>query len=142
MRGARLGLLAVSAAALALAGIASAQTPVGTGFTYQGRLTDGGNPATGSYDFRFTLFDAPTGGAAVGSPVTANGVAVAEGLFASVLDFGPAPFAGQARWVQVEVRSAGGGTYTPLAPRQPLTPAPYSLFSSQTDPANLTILNA
>ncbi|HET9316919.1 MAG TPA: hypothetical protein VFQ51_15105 [Vicinamibacteria bacterium] len=129
-------------AALALAGVVSAQTPVGTAFTYQGRLTDGGNPATGSYDFRFTLFDAAAGGAAVGSPVTANGVAVAQGLFASVLDFGPAAFAGQARWVQVEVRPAGGGTYTALAPRQPLTPAPYSLFSSSTDPANLTILNA
>ncbi len=142
MRGARLRILAVAVTALALAGIVSAQTPVGTRFTYQGRLTDGGTPASGSFDFRFTLYDAPTGGAAVGAPVTANAVAVAQGLFASVLDFGPAAFAGQARWVLVEVRPAGGGTYTAMAPRQELTSAPYALFSSRTDPANLTVLNA
>lgn len=142
MRGAPLRIVSVGVTALALAGTLSAQTPVGTGFTYQGRLTDAGNPASGSYDFRFTLFDAPTGGSTVGAPFTANGVAVAQGLFASVLDFGPAAFAGQARWVQVEVRPAGGGAYTALAPRQELTPAPYSLFSSRTDPAHLTVLNA
>jgi len=28
--------------------------PLGTAFTYQGRLTDGANPATGIYDLRFT----------------------------------------------------------------------------------------
>ena len=26
--------------------------PVGTAFTYQGRLTDGGSPANGLYDFK------------------------------------------------------------------------------------------
>jgi hypothetical protein len=42
-----------------LAGVAGAQTPVGTAFTYQGRLADAGTPAQGSYDLRFTLYDAP-----------------------------------------------------------------------------------
>ena len=28
------------------------QAALGTGFTYQGRLTDGGSPADGDYDFR------------------------------------------------------------------------------------------
>jgi hypothetical protein len=137
-------LLAAGAAVLAVAfpGPAGAQTPVGTSFTYQGRLTDAGSPASGNYDFRFTLFDAAVGGAAVGTPVTANGIVVTQGLFASVLDFGPAAFAGQGRWVQVEVKPAGGGSYTALTPRQELTPAPYALFSSRTDPANLTVLNA
>src|SRR3954464_10561283 len=37
-------------------------TAVGSGFAYQGRLLDGGSPATGTYDLRFTLFDAATGG--------------------------------------------------------------------------------
>ena len=27
----------------------------GTAFTYQGRLNDGGNPANGIYDLRFTV---------------------------------------------------------------------------------------
>ena len=32
------------------------QAGVGTGFTYQGRLTDGGVPADGTYNFRFYLW--------------------------------------------------------------------------------------
>ena len=40
--------------------------PIGTTFTYQGRLTDGGNPASGAYDLQLALFDAATGGAQVG----------------------------------------------------------------------------
>ncbi len=31
--------------------------PVGNGFTYQGRLKNGRNPANGSHDFTFKLFD-------------------------------------------------------------------------------------
>jgi hypothetical protein len=120
----------------------SAQTPLGSGFTYQGRLTDAGSPATGSYDFRFTLFDAGSGGNPVGTPLAVDAVAVNQGLFTVTLDFGASAFQGQARWLAIEVRLTGGGGYTPLGPRQPLTPAPHSVFSSFTDPANLTSLNA
>ncbi|HEV7378065.1 MAG TPA: hypothetical protein VGN95_25515 [Pyrinomonadaceae bacterium] len=31
-------------------------------FTYQGRLTDGSTPATGTYELEFKLFDAASGG--------------------------------------------------------------------------------
>jgi hypothetical protein len=128
---------------LMVAGPVRAQTPAGSAFTYQGRLTDAGGAASGSFDIRFTLFDAVTGGAAVGTPVTVGAVAVSQGLFTVALDFGPAAFAaGQARWLQIEVRPAGGGGYTVLQPRQELTPTAYSVFSSRTDPANLTTLNA
>jgi hypothetical protein len=127
---------------LATAGAAHAQAPMGSAFTYQGRLADAGVPASGSFDFRFALFDAATGGSAVGAPVSIPAVAVTGGLFTVALDFGPAAFAGQARWLQVEVRPAGGGGYTALTPRQELTPAPHAGFSSRTDPANLTALNA
>ena len=48
------------------AAVAGAQ-PVGTAFTYQGRLTDAGNPANGSYDLQLALFDAASGGAQVGA---------------------------------------------------------------------------
>ncbi|HHB90516.1 MAG TPA: hypothetical protein ENK60_04340, partial [Anaerolineae bacterium] len=48
---------------LAMMGMTSwAQGPVGTSFTFQGRLLDGGQPAEGLYDFKFALFDAPSGG--------------------------------------------------------------------------------
>jgi hypothetical protein len=40
------------------AGPLGAQTPLGTAFTYQGRLTDGGGPASGAYDFQFILYNA------------------------------------------------------------------------------------
>ena len=48
-----------------LAGPLAAQ-PLGTAFTYQGRLQDGGAPANGPYDFRFMLFDGPAAGSQVG----------------------------------------------------------------------------
>jgi hypothetical protein len=44
---------------LLFAGVAQAQT---TAFTYQGKLTDAGNPANGNYDLQFKLFDTPTVG--------------------------------------------------------------------------------
>ncbi len=45
------------------------QATLGTGFTYQGRLADGGAPAEGTFDFEFKLYDDPTDGAQVGSTV-------------------------------------------------------------------------
>jgi len=32
--------------------------PMGTAFSYQGRLEDSSSPANGTYDFEFLLFDA------------------------------------------------------------------------------------
>jgi len=64
---------------LALAATA-AGADLGTAFTYQGRLVTGGNPANGTYDFQFTLYDADNGGANLGT-VTVDDVAVAGGLF-------------------------------------------------------------
>jgi hypothetical protein len=39
-----------------------AQEAVGTGFTYQGFLKEGGSPADGAYDLEFRLYDAESGG--------------------------------------------------------------------------------
>src|SRR4051812_37428904 len=63
--------------------------PAGSGFTYQGRLTSVGPPATGNYDFQFTLYDALTGGNVAGGPVTLLSQTVSSGLFTAPLDFGP-----------------------------------------------------
>ena len=111
---------------------ASAQTPQGTGFTYQGRLTDGPSPANGPYDFRLVLFDAATGGSQVGPILTREDVAVANGLFSIVLDFGPV-FDGRRRFLDIGVRPGSStGAFTSLTPRQELTPAPATLFSATT----------
>lgn len=116
-------LLAGQSAALALG-------PVGTEFTYQGLLKDGGSPADGDYDFQFTLWDANSGGSQVGGMIPIADKAVAEGLFTVVLDFGSGVFNGTALWLQVAVRpGSSGGSHTPLTPLQPLTAAPYALYA-------------
>jgi hypothetical protein len=86
---------------LALVPAAASAVPVGSAFTYQGRLTDAGNPANGPYDLRLTLFDAAAGGAPVGSPITVDDAAVSQGLFTVSLDFGPAAFGADARWLEL-----------------------------------------
>src|SRR5437667_10401320 len=48
------------------AGVA-AGTPLGTAFTYQGRLTDGGPVANGTYELRLAVWDALTAGSQVAS---------------------------------------------------------------------------
>ena len=117
----------VAAAALLVPGPAQA---VGTAFTYQGRLTDAGSPANGSYDLQFALFDAAGGGTQVGPTVTREDAVVTGGLFTVSLDFG-AVFTGSRRWLEVAVRpGTSTGAYTPLAGRQELTPSPNALFSS------------
>ena len=105
---------------LAAAMSISAQT---TEFTYQGRLTDSGIPATATYDFEFHLYD--ENNALLGT-INRLGVSVANGAFTVALDFG-AQFPGAARSLEIGVKPAGGGSYTTLAPRQPLTSAPYSI---------------
>lgn len=110
----------------ASAGVAATDDVVGTAFTYQGRLVDGGALANGDYDFQFTLYDALTDGNQVGSAVVQT-ITVTEGYFTTQLDFG-AVFNGDARYLAIEVRSAGSvDPYTLLVPRQALTPSPYAL---------------
>lgn len=102
---------------------------VGTAFTYQGRLTDGGSPANGEYDFKFKLYD--SGGAQVGSVVPKENTTVTDGLFTVELDFGSGAFNGDARYLEIGVRPGdSGGDFTILTPRQALTPAPYALSLS------------
>ena len=103
--------------------------PVGTAFTYQGRLKSAGQPANGNYDLRFTLYDAASGSGQVGSPVTNAPVIVTNGNFTVSLDFG-AVFSGEARWLEIGVRTNGSSSpYGTLSPRQPLTPTPYALYA-------------
>jgi hypothetical protein len=100
--------------------------PVGSGFTYQGRLKVGSGAANGYYDLRFSLYDAAMGGNLVSGPVEWADFAVADGLFTVQLNFGPGAFSGEARWLEIAVRQSGGLSYTVLSPRQAVTPAPYA----------------
>lgn len=122
-------LLFVLTAWLAVAAQAS---PLGTAFTYQGRLSEVGNPANGNYDLRFALFDAATVGNPIGAAIVNQNVAVTNGLFTVLLDFGGGVFTNQARWLEIGVRPGGSvQNFTLLAPRQETTPAPFALYAVQ-----------
>ncbi len=110
---------------------AAAQT---TEFTYQGNLDFNGQPATGNYDFEFSLFSGLAGGTQIGQTIPATNVPVTNGVFAVPLNFGAA-FPGADRFLEIKVRPAGGGAFTPLTPRQPVSSAPYSIKSQSSETA-------
>ncbi len=85
-----------------------AATAVGSAFTYQGRLNDGGTPATGNYDFQFALYDDVAVGSQVGSSINQT-LAVSDGLFTTSLDFGDGVFDGGPRYLDIAVKLSGGG---------------------------------
>lgn len=107
---------------------AIAQVELGSEFTYQGQLRSGGTPVNDTADVEFTLWDADTAGNMIGSVLAADNVNVVEGVFTVNLDFGVMAFNGDARWLEIAVRSpAGVGGFTTLSPRQPINGAPYAL---------------
>ncbi len=113
------GSLAVTTSA------AAADGSVGTTFTYQGRLTEGGEPAAGTVELIFRLYDEQVGG----TPLK-GGVLVAEdfeigddGRFTIDLDFGDL-FTGEPRWLEIVVNE------TTLAPRQPIMAAPHAMVAT------------
>ncbi len=121
--------------------MATAQT---TAFTYQGKLTDGANPANGNYDLQFKLFDTVTVGTGTqqGATVTKASVAVTAGIFTVQLDFGAGVFSGPPRFLEIGVRPAGSpNPYAALAPRQSVTSTPFALRSLNSSVAD-TLSNA
>jgi hypothetical protein len=109
----------------------SAYAQSSTAFTYQGFLRDNGQPANGTYDLRFALYDSLSGGNQIGSIVFVEDVTVADGLFTVEVDFGTAPFnTGARRWIEIGVRPGNStGGHSLLTPRIELTPVPYALYA-------------
>ena len=100
----------------------------GTAITYQGQLKNASGPVNGNCDFQFGLWDSLSNATGqVGATLTKPNVTLTYGLFTVTLDFGAGAFTGDARWLQIAVSCPAGGSYITLAPRQPLTPAPYAL---------------
>ena len=114
-----------------LVGVGTAwSADVDASFTYQGRLEHNGVPVDGNADFQFTLWNAEAGGTQQGAMVPVTAVDVEHGQFTVELDFGFDVFAGDARWLQITVRSpAGSGSYYTLTPRQPVRAVPYALWA-------------
>ena len=106
----------------------SAQGVTGTAFTYQGRLTNASGPVSGACDFKFSLWDAASGGTNLYGEQGKTNVSLAHGNFSVRLDFGDDAFRGSARFLQIGVRCpAGSGYYTTLSGRVALTATPYAV---------------
>ena len=135
----RQAALVLFAAALTWGHQARAQNPA---FTYQGRLSDEGIAASGSYNMQFSVWDAATLGGQIGETVAVTPVAVSNGLFTVTLDFGAGVFTGDSRWLEIGVRTNGAiGAYIIVSPRQPLTPTPYALMAFRSASADLVSWN-
>ncbi len=117
-----------------------ASEPVSEAFTYQGVLNQAGVPYSGDADFRFELFDASSLGLQVGPTITISEAMLFDGVFRNELDFGAASFVGDARWLEISVRTPawdGMGAeppYTTLTPRQSVQPTPYALYALNGNP--------
>ena len=119
-----------------------------TGFTYQGKLTDGGALASGQYDFQFRLYDTanPGTGSQFGSVLSIPAVQVSSGIFSVQLDFGTCPtcFNGSVRFLEIAVKFSGGPSFTTLTPRQQITSTPYaarSLNATNADGLSIACVN-
>jgi hypothetical protein len=126
-------ILASAAAILIVGGPVQAQTPLGSAFTYQGRLELSGVAMNGrgAADLRFTLYDGADGSAAqVGNPITVNHANFSDGLFTVELDFGFNAFVGDERFLQIEAAAPAGTAFVTLSPRQRLTAAPHATVAT------------
>ena len=111
----------------------------GTAFTYQGWLNSGGSTDTGVYDFRFKLYSDALGNTQVGSSYSTNAAGLSNGLFTTSFDFGTGIFLGANRWLEVDVKTNGGASYTVLTPLQAVTPTPYAVFAGSASNLSGTI---
>jgi hypothetical protein len=109
---------------LGLAITASAQTTV---FNYQGKLTDGGAAANGSFQMQFKLFDAVSGGTQIGATLADVPVTATNGVFSTKLDFGANALSGANRWLEIAVRRNAGENYVTLSPREQIASSPYAV---------------
>lgn len=103
-----------------------ADTPLGSEWTYQGRITLNGEPVEppANVTLLFQLYDMPTGGNLEASDNVGAWPVQDGGLVSVPLDFGLNPFStGEQRWLQVTVNGNA------LSPRQLITPAPFALYA-------------
>lgn len=114
-----------------------AVAPSSTAFTYQGRLERSGSALPTSIDVWSRFYTGPTGIATV--PGTSTGEALAvpvspDGLFTVQLDPG-IDLPSSAVYLELGVRPAGEPSYTYLAPRTLMTPAPKARRAAIADAA-------
>ena len=100
-----------------------------TAFSYQGSLSVNGTAANGSFYLRFALYATNSGGNPIGQILTNNSVSVSNGVFTTLVDFGPI-FDGRDYWLELGVGTNGpAGTFITVTPRLPLSPTPYAIYA-------------
>lgn len=124
--------------ALAL-GLALAQTlaaaPVPNGFRISGYVTSGGAPFSGIVDLQIQLFDAPAGGAPIGSLVTLENVPVNGGNLAAFVDFGTNPFVNLDTYLGGGIRNgSSSGAFSPFVQRARFSPGGFALHAQRIAP--------
>ncbi|GJQ28707.1 MAG: hypothetical protein HBSAPP03_05910 [Phycisphaerae bacterium] len=122
-----------AATVVAVLSTSAGAEPIGPGFTYQGDLREGGVPANGAYDLRFSLYDAASGGSQVATTLCVDNLNITGGVFAVSLDFG-AVFAGERRFLEVQVRGdtglgCGDASGFVVLSRQELTASPFATYA-------------
>jgi hypothetical protein len=117
--------VACAAVAFAVAAFSDAAwaVPVGTGFSYQGRLLEDGLPYDGTADIEFRLYDAADN--QIGAESPHPGVSVTDGLFTvnnvnAAGQFGANAFNGELRKLELTINGTA-------LPKQVVTPVPYAL---------------
>jgi len=121
------------------------QAAQGTGFTYQGHLTQGEEPVDNTCDFQFGLWDANSGGNQVGITQTVSSVDVDKGYFSVELngsgEFGGNAFTGDARYLVIVVQCPDDSSPVSMG-RVALTAAPYALYALEAPWSGLTSVPA
>lgn len=111
--------------------------PVGSGFTYQGRLVFEEVPVNSPRDLEFGLYS--DAGVQVGTTVTLAEVPVVDGYFSARLDFGAGAFGDEQRLLQIGVKEPGTSAYIALQPRLEISPAPVALSVAANGVTNKSI---
>lgn len=123
-----------AAAAMVLAACSLGTTALALPFTYQGELTESGQPAAGAFDLRFEVYTDATGDVLLATRYADDQV-LANGRFSAEIDVEPI-LTGHDRWIAVSVRPGAvsnldrsDASYTLLSPRQLITAAPYATMA-------------
>jgi len=127
-------IMAVVAIVLVSIGASQAQTPVGTSFTYQGRIfDDAGDPVNGLCYFIYAVFDEEIGGSQLDEwhlPLPNPGQSVVDGYFTSYPELDCATcWNSDARWLEIRFVCPYPTGPLQTLPRQRIYAVPYAIHS-------------
>ena len=109
-----------------------------TAFNYQGELIFNGEPANGTFDMIFGLFDTPASGMDFQFAEVSQTVFVTDGWFSTEVDFGDNTFFGERAWLEVIVIDPATLDEVVLGPRMAVNSVPYAQMAEQVIPNSIT----